>query len=977
MKMKEEGRSKKFVSIIVILGMVIAGVMSMNVIGAGQLPYYDIEQDSLGNYHKAFIDNSTGNYELYYTNDIGGQFPQDWNPPNRITNTTNESLLLDLGIYLPTDTMFIIWKETMLISSPPQGLTYYTISRDYGANWREPNRSYENITLKYADFDPLIEEPEVPSLPDNYAEPYTYYIVQMKTPMIQEWWDGIEDEGGIFCGYIPNNAYIIWATPQIKDQVAQLPFVRWINYYHPAYKIQCGLLNNTGIIEVNVVVVEETGGQANLGTVIAEIEALGGNITYNGSDNYIIRTQIDASRIYDIASIKEVKWIDKYEAKRYFMNYIRQFTGASTLFSNGFRGTGIIGEVCDIGVDHDHPDLDNIVFNDNIPQDDNDEFLEFWYQTNGHGTATTGVIFSNGNLDGDGDSDAMGILPSATAAFACSDIVTRTGSIDQLADWGGVFQSNSWGEGTLDSQYTSNSKEDDQCVLDYDITMVYAAGNSDDGVYKESCSHDSVAKNVIGVGAVYHGDNTERYDDNWNDNGGPGHTPSQGPAADGRFKPDLCGPFDYGYVTDSVDGDWEDGYRPGNYVYKSPDDMLFGGTSLATPVIAGGAGLVYEMYRENHFDNNPTGEYPHASTVKALLIANAYQYDCSGPWWSQAWRHQQGWGMIDVDRVYEIGDNHFIVNEDLPLSEGEWFDYNLYVDSNRPLKISLVWTDPPGEESADKAIVNNLGLMVKDPDDNYYWGNLDLWGDMWSKPYNSNLRIDTVNNVQNVFIENPTNGQWTITVMGWNINEDAYEDTPELDQPFALVATYQHVIPVKLYAGWNLISLPLVQEDPYIFEVLSSIHPYWDAVQYFDASDAEDPWKDYCRWKGGELQYLYHHMGFWILISDISEVNLLVKGREFREIYGDQGYVPVPLYGDAGPWNMVGYPSNINRNGIDALNNLNWLQDIDLIQYFDAQTETWHNMNPYNEEFELGRGYWFHMVQIPSPPIWQVPLDPV
>ncbi|UCF08392.1 MAG: hypothetical protein JSW28_01505, partial [Thermoplasmata archaeon] len=76
--MKEEGRGYQItVSLFVIMGMVMAGAIPLGVFGAGSLPYYDIEQDSLGNYHKAFIDNSTGNYEVWYTNDIGGNYSQD------------------------------------------------------------------------------------------------------------------------------------------------------------------------------------------------------------------------------------------------------------------------------------------------------------------------------------------------------------------------------------------------------------------------------------------------------------------------------------------------------------------------------------------------------------------------------------------------------------------------------------------------------------------------------------------------------------------------------------------------------------------------------------------------------------------------------------------------------------------------------------------------------------------------------------
>jgi hypothetical protein len=176
--MKEEERQtfKIFVPVLIIFGTVFIGIFSFNVLAIGQLPYYDIEQDSRGNYHKAFIDNSTGNNEIYYTNDIGGQYPQDWNPSMRITNTTTESLLLDLGIFLTTDTIFIIWEELLLDVNQTINLTYYTISRDYGSNWTEPARSYENISLKYADFDPLINEPNLPLLPEGNSSTYGLHI---------------------------------------------------------------------------------------------------------------------------------------------------------------------------------------------------------------------------------------------------------------------------------------------------------------------------------------------------------------------------------------------------------------------------------------------------------------------------------------------------------------------------------------------------------------------------------------------------------------------------------------------------------------------------------------------------------------------------------------------------------------------------------------------------------------------------------
>ena len=289
------------------LGILIILLFSLSVACTGELPYDEVEQDSLGNYHRVFIDNSTGNYQVYYTNDIGGDSPQDWNTSTQITHTGYDSMLLDLGIYQPTDRMFIIWSET----TPEGNLTYYTVSGDYGENWTDPRRSYERIMLKYAEFDPLEGEPNIPLELKTNGTGYEYYIVQMKTPLYQDWHDGFVSAGAISCGYIPNNAYLMWMNDSVKNEMEQLPFFRWAGFFEPAYKIHAPLLEKDGLIELNVMVIEQTGYEANLDKVMQDIESLGGLTLYNGSGSYIIRTRILADKIDDIAHIPEVSWIDE------------------------------------------------------------------------------------------------------------------------------------------------------------------------------------------------------------------------------------------------------------------------------------------------------------------------------------------------------------------------------------------------------------------------------------------------------------------------------------------------------------------------------------------------------------------------------------------------------------------------------------------------------------------------------------------
>jgi hypothetical protein len=94
-----------------------------------------------------------------------------------------------------------------------------------------------------------------------------------------------------------------------------------------------------------------------------------------------------------------------------------------------------------------------------------------------------------------------------------------------------------------------------------------------------------------------------------------------------------------------------------------------------------------------------------------------------------------------------------------------------------PLRITLAWTDYPGQPSAAKALVNDLDLEVIGPDGTHYYGNSGL--------YNSggclrDGKWDACNNVEGVLVPGALYGQYRLVVHTANI--------PEGPQPFALVA---------------------------------------------------------------------------------------------------------------------------------------------------------------------------------------------
>jgi hypothetical protein len=207
------------------------------------------------------------------------------------------------------------------------------------------------------------------------------------------------------------------------------------------------------------------------------------------------------------------------------------------------------------------------------------------------------------------------------------------------------------------------------------------------------------------------------------------------------------------------------------------------------------------MWSQGVFNNpvDPTGTVfdnrCHMTTAKALLINSAAQYDwtAGGPN-GDINRFRQGWGMPDLQRLYELREKMLIVDEADLLTN---LATNLYVAEVIPgeeaFKATLVYADPPGNPAVQtQHRVNDLSLRVTSPDGTTYWGNNGLTSGIWSTPGGLANDKDTV---ENVFVENPAPGSWTIEVIAQELVQDGHVETfGTLDADYALVAS--GVIPV-------------------------------------------------------------------------------------------------------------------------------------------------------------------------------------
>ena len=262
-----------------------------------------------------------------------------------------------------------------------------------------------------------------------------------------------------------------------------------------------------------------------------------------------------------------------------------------------------------------------------------------------------------------------------------------------------------------------------------------------DGPY-DCISHAGVAKNILTVGAVgdIAGGYTQASDvvmttfSSW------------GPTDDGRIKPDIVANGTGLYSSDN-----------GN----NADYTSLSGTSMSSPSAAGSMILLQE-----HYENiNGAGNYMKAATLKAVVIHTADEAGLNdGP------DYGFGWGMMNTKNAADLIADDASLNtiEENVLTNGGSYQRTVTALGGEPVKVTIVWTDVPGNPVAaaldptDFMLVNDLDLRLTESVNTYYPWKLD-----GINPANAATR-NTENNADNVevvFIDNPTAGvQYTVVV---------------------------------------------------------------------------------------------------------------------------------------------------------------------------------------------------------------------
>lgn len=650
------------------------------------------------------------------------------------------------------------------------GADTYQLSLDGGATWGRQLPAPRQIRLRNRTFDPAAGTDQHRSQGALRADHTGAYLVQFVATPLESQRAALRGLGARIGAYVPDAAYVVRMDEATRARVAALPYVRWVGAYDPGDRFPDGQVP-TATHRYLITLVERNA--ADQRAVVDQLVGLGAPVHVVSASRHLVQATLTPAQAVTLAAMPQVLALDEWSAPATDMDKARVAGGANAIeTAGGYSGQGVRGEVMDGGLLATHQEF---AARPPVVHGANTTDIS-------HGTSTYGEIFASGV-----DSTARGLLPQGQGMIATyTNVADRWAHTAELVDPAGpyqaVFQSNSWGS-ALTTSYTATSAEMDDIVFDHDILICQSQSNSG----TTSSRPEAWAKNVVSVGGQYHYDTLSRTDDAWN--GGA----SIGPAADGRIKPDLSNYYDYVHTTSSAS----------NAAYTN----TFNGTSAATPITCGHAGLVYQMWADGVFTGAPGqarnvfASRPHAATAKALMINSADQFTFSGTT-ADLTRVHQGWGTASVGNLYnqaKAGNWRLpvLVNEDDLLTVGQTRTYTITTDGTQPLRATMAYSDPAGSPTAAQARVNDLTLKVTAPNGTVYWGNNGLKAGNWST---SGGAADTINNVENVFVQTPAAGTWTVQVIADQVNVDGHVETTAVDADYALVVTAKTTTSVPPYS---------------------------------------------------------------------------------------------------------------------------------------------------------------------------------
>ncbi|CAI8361029.1 MAG: Alkaline elastase YaB [Flavobacterium sp. SCGC AAA160-P02] len=560
-----------------------------------------------------------------------------------------------------------------------------------------------------------------------------YLVVQFEKTPNQEIQNEFISRGIGLRDYVSNHSYFLYTQQEVDIEFLESSGVVSIMPIPLEFKISSKIRNNeigTWAIDGDNILVNLVFHQSILvNKVLSDLNIVPGiSVLEQYKKANLMTLSIPSDKIEQVAMIPSVKWIELIQEPSVKEDFkgksIHRSSNLDTQTTSGrnYTGMGIGVIVRDDGIVGPHIDFQGRI--DNTAASGTGST---------HGDGVAGILAGAGNLD-----------PTKRGMAAGSDVyVTNysssfqdTATTNLLDNGDAQITNSSYGNGCNDG-YTSISRTVDlQTNTNTSVLHVFSTGNSG----TTNCGYGAGSnwgnitgghkqgKNVIATANVY-------YD------GVLASSSSRGPATDGRIKPDITA-----HGQGQLSTDENNGY------------FSFGGTSGAAPGIAGVSAQLYQLYKDQN-----EGQLPESALIKAALLNTANDYGNVGP------DFKFGWGVVNGLRAAMLLEDERFLEDTITQDSENNHTISIPADTKQ-VRFMLYWNDPAAVAGASTALVNDIDLKVISPTGSelFPW-ILDPSPNPVTLDQPATNGADHLNNMEQVLINNPQAGDYTLNIKGYDI----------------------------------------------------------------------------------------------------------------------------------------------------------------------------------------------------------------
>jgi hypothetical protein len=579
------------------------------------------------------------------------------------------------------------------------------------------------------------------NLKASRVEGRSFAIIQFEHIPTTEERQRLLNAGISLLDYIPNNTYTVSIRGSINDKTLRQAGARSVIELKPEQKMAQPLawgvappwsVKVPGTVDVWIRFLKILSS----GSVLDELRQRNFDILSSDYKDYnIVSLRVPLQRLNELTSLPFIEYVQPAPHEDQLLNNVDRADARANLLNapvalggRNLKGEGIVIGIGDDANPSTHVDFTNRIINRTYAPPSGE-----------HGKHVAGTAAGAGILN----ELYKGYAPKAT-------IITQyfsgiwINAASYIQDYGMVITNNSYGAVTGDCSYNGlydlYSAILDQQAFDFPyLQNVFAAGNSgtDDcppypAGFKTVLGSYQSAKNVLSVGAT--------------DSAGViADFSSKGPVKDGRIKPEISS-MGKRVVSAGL----------GSYWYNN-------GTSMASPGVTGGLTLLYQLYKQINGGSNPK-----SGLMKAIICNSSRDMGNSGPDFSY------GFGWLDLQRAaLTIENNRYFTST---IANGIQNTHSITIPANAAqLKVMLYWHDPPASLLSSQTLVNDLDLTVQTPASVTVLPK--ILDTIPSHVTNTSTEgPDHINNIEQVIINNPQAGSYSIRVNGNSVTQNSPQE---------------------------------------------------------------------------------------------------------------------------------------------------------------------------------------------------------